>query len=280
MRIVVVVQARMSSTRLPGKVLLPLGGVPLLQRMLQRLEEARFADEIVVATTRYATDDPIRALAAEVGVRCVSGHPTDLLDRHMEVARVTNANAIAKIPSDCPLIDPRVVDRVLSVFRASRGQLDFATNLLPATWPDGNDVEVMRTDALEAAWREADRPYEREHTTPFIWDQPQRFRMANVTAGGWLRPDLARTHRLTLDYADDYRLIANVFKALHKEGGAAFTVEEIVDYLDANPEVRATNGRYGGAGWLDQHRHELRSAAPTPDAPPLAPAPASTLEVS
>jgi spore coat polysaccharide biosynthesis protein SpsF len=232
--------------------------------MLDRVAAAHLIDEVVVATTRLEVDEPIRALAREAGLPSIAGDPLDLLDRHVEAARAARADVVVKVPSDCPLIDPRVIDAVVGFFRRHGGRHDLVSNLLPPSWPDGNDVEVMRRDALELAWREADRPFEREHTTPFIWDQPGRFLVANVAAGSWQRPDLPTTHRLTLDYADDYRVISAVFEALHEEGAAPFSVEEIVSWLDEHPEVRAVNARHGGSSWIDKHRHELRTLAGVP----------------
>ena len=266
MRVIVVVQARTGSSRLPGKVMLPLGGRPLLRRMLDRVVAAHLIDDVVVATTRFEADEPIRAVAREAGVPCVAGDPLDLLDRHLEAARATGADVVVKIPSDCPLIDPRVIDAVVGFFRKHGGRHDLVSNLLPPSWPDGNDVEVMRRDALELAWREADRPFQREHTTPFIWDQPARFRIANV-ASALGRPELPTTHRLTLDYPEDYRLISAVFDALHEEGAAPFSVEAIVSFLDAHPEIRKLNAGYGGTSWMDNHRDELRTLGVPVSAP-------------
>src|SRR5262249_42318749 len=121
MRLLVVVQARMGSTRLPGKVLLPLAGAPLLARMLERLRAVETPPELAVATTSLAADEPVRALCQELGVACVAGHPTDLLDRHRQAALELGADAVAKIPSDCPLIDPQVVDRVLGFYIDNAG---------------------------------------------------------------------------------------------------------------------------------------------------------------
>jgi spore coat polysaccharide biosynthesis protein SpsF len=256
-KIVGVIQARVGSTRLPGKVLLPLGGRPVLERMLARVACAAQLDEIVVATTRLAADESIRALAAARGVPCVAGHPTDLIDRHLAAARATSADAVVKIPSDCPLIDPAVIDQAVGCFRANAGRYQFVSNLHPGSWPDGNDVEVIRLDALEAAGREAQRPFQREHTTPFIWDQPERFALGNVT---WSTgQDLSATHRLTLDYLEDYQLISAVFDALHRPDAPPFTVGAIVAFLDAHPEVRALNAAYVGRSWTDGHAAELRT---------------------
>jgi spore coat polysaccharide biosynthesis protein SpsF len=256
-KIVAVIQARVGSTRLPGKVLLPLRGRPLLERMLERVAHAQALDDLVVATTRLAADDSIRALCTALGVRCISGDPTDLLDRHLHVARATAADAIVKIPSDCPLIDPTVIDQTVGHFREQFPRYDFVSNLHPPSWPDGNDVEVIARDALEEAAREAERPLEREHTTPFIWDQPERFTLGNVAWSTGL--DLSATHRLTLDYPEDYGLISAVFDALYHAETAPFSVAAIVDYLNLHPEVRALNAAHLGTSWMTGHADELRT---------------------
>jgi spore coat polysaccharide biosynthesis protein SpsF len=261
MRVVAVIQARMASTRLPGKVLLPLRGQPLLARMLARVRQARTLDEVVVATTRLGSDAPIRALAEACGVRCVAGHPDDLVDRHLEAARATGADAIVKIPSDCPLIDPAIVDQTVGVYRAHHARLEFVSNIHPPTWPDGNDVEVMSREALEVTWREADLAFQREHTTPFIWDQPERFSTASVVWSSGR--NLYASHRLTLDYPEDYAVIRAVDEALGEapDDAPAYTVDAIVAFLDAHPEVRRLNARYGGHSWMTAHVGQLRTLA-------------------
>ena len=256
-KVVGVVQARVGSTRLPNKVLLPLAGRPLLERMLERLSRCKELDELVVATTTLAGDRSLVALAASLGVRCVAGHATDLIDRHLSAARMTGADVVVKIPSDCPLIDPRIVDRVIEFFRRAEGRLDYASNLHPASWPDGNDVEVFTRDVLELAYREAQRPYEREHTTPFIWDQPERFRLGNVS---WDRGrDLSRSHRLVVDHPEDLEVVSAVYQALKNQSSEPFSVEEIVDFLERNPYVREHNARHRNTGWPSDHARELRT---------------------
>ncbi|HXJ23974.1 MAG TPA: glycosyltransferase family protein [Polyangia bacterium] len=259
-KVVAVVQARMGSTRLPGKVLRPIGGRPVLSWMIDRLRAAIQLDELVVATTYLPIDQPIRALCDQLGVASVAGHPTDLLDRHLKVGRARQADAVVKIPSDCPLIDPRVVDMVVAEFRRTYPDDAYVGNLHPATWPDGNDVEVIRFDALEEAWCLATRAFQREHTTPFIWDQPDRFRLRNLV---WPSGrDLSATHRLTLDYEEDLTLIAEVFQALHRPDRFPFSVEEIVALLDARPELRALNAAHHGSSWMSRHIDELQTLRP------------------
>jgi spore coat polysaccharide biosynthesis protein SpsF len=259
MKVVAVVQARLSSSRLPGKILLPLVGAPLLERMLERVRAARELDDVVVATTVDPADEPVRALCSRVGVRVYSGHPTDLLERHLRAVEGMDADVVAKIPSDCPLIDPVVIDRVTRFYRENAGRYDFVSNLHPATYPDGNDVELVSLSLLARAAREATRPHEREHTTPFFWDQPDRFRIGNVVwdAGR----DLSMTHRLTIDYPEDYALVASVYQALHVPGAPLFSLEDIVDYLDGHPRVFALNQRYAGVNWYRHHLGELRTVS-------------------
>jgi spore coat polysaccharide biosynthesis protein SpsF len=255
-----VVQARTGSSRLPGKVLLPVAGAPLLQRMLERVLSASTPFELVVATTTAPADDAIEGLCGALAVRCFRGHETDLLDRHYQAARAEGADAVVKIPSDCPLIDPAAIDRVLGAYAAAGDGLDYVGNLNPPSWPDGNDVEVLRYPVLEEAWREAVRPYEREHTTPFVWDQPERFRLGNVE---WeTGRDLSRSHRLTVDYPEDYELVRSVFEELWAPRGPVFGVADILDLLERRPEIHALNARHAGASWRRNHLGELRTEPP------------------
>ncbi|HEY4240289.1 MAG TPA: glycosyltransferase family protein [Kofleriaceae bacterium] len=237
MTTVIVIQARTGSTRLPSKVLLPCAGAPLLARMLERVCAARTAEHVVVATTTATADDPIVDIAVAAGVGLVRGHATDLLDRHVMAARMSRADVVVKIPSDCPLIDPAVIDRVIDAFAG-----DYTSNLHPATWPDGNDVEVMTRDALERAWRDATRPIDREHTTPYLWSNPDLFEIHNVE---WER-DYSKRVRLTIDYREDYELIRRVFEEL----GARCSVADILALLAARPDIAALNARYVGTSWF------------------------------
>ena len=257
MKTLVVVQARTGSTRLPGKVLLPVAGAPLLVRMLERVLAARTRFELVVATTGLPEDDGLADLVHRFGVRVFRGHPTDLLDRHYRAARAARADAVVKIPSDCPLIDPAAIDRVLSAFLSEPGRYDFVSNLHPPSWPDGNDVEVMTLAALERAHRSASARHEREHTTPYLWDRPERFRVGNVLWETGL--DLSMSHRFTLDYPDDYTLVAAVYEALWKPDRPVFPLAAVLALLDERPELRAINARYAGVNWYRHHLGELRT---------------------
>lgn len=258
-KILIVVQARMASTRLPGKVLKDLAGKRLLIRMLERLARITVPARVVVATTIDADDDPIVALCERYGTPVFRGHPTDLLDRHYRAALAFGATAVAKIPSDCPLIDPAVVDRVLTRFL--RGDCDYASNLHPPSYPDGNDVEVMGFATLETAWREAELPMEREHTTPFIWERPERFRLVNVhwqSECGEAMPDCSMSHRWTIDYPEDYTFIQHVFEELYP-AKPDFGIADIMALLERKPEIGAVNARYRGVNWYRNHLDQLKT---------------------
>ncbi len=244
------IQARMGSSRLPGKVLLPLSGVPVLLQMVRRVRLAKHAALCAVLTTTRQDDDSIVALCESEGIPCFRGHPTDCLDRHYEAAKAFGADLIVKIPSDCPLIDPKVIDLVIGTFLANPGKWDYLSNLHPPTHPDGNDVEVMTVEALGAAWRESRDLVEREHTTPFLWRNPKRFRIGNVV---WDRGiDLSSTYRLTLDYPEDLDLIRRVHA--HLSPLRAFGVDEIVEFLASHPEVSRLNERRAGEFWYHRQK--------------------------
>lgn len=257
--VVTVVQARTGSTRLPSKVLLPVAGEPVLALQLRRMMQASLVGRLVVATTQDPADDPIVELAKAAGVATVRGHPTDLVARHLLAARQLDADVVVKVPSDCPLIDPAVIDRVLERFLA--GDCDYASNLHPPSWPDGQDTEAMTREALETVDAEATRAWEREHTTPYLWERPERFRLANV---GWHR-DCSTSHRLTLDYPEDLDLIRRVVGSL----GWDAPVETITEHLDRHPALRDLNAAYRGVNWYRHHLAELRTigAADTRRAP-------------
>ena len=255
MRIVIVIQARMASTRLPGKVMLPLLGEPLLARMIERVRLSEQSDELVVATTPEAEDDVIVDLCRRLQTAYFRGHPEDCLKRHLDAGRRFRADAVTKIPSDCPMIDPAVIDRVLGEYRRLAAGVDYVSDLHPGTWPDGNDVEVMGIDVLERAAAESRSPFDREHTTPYVWSNPARFRLHNVR---WhTGQDLSRSHRWVVDWVEDYRLVVECFGALYPRFGPAFHVEDVLSLYRTRPELAAINA---------QHRHyDYRLTRPVAD---------------
>ena len=236
---------------------MPLAGESVLTRQLERIQAATVPFQLVVATTTEAKDQIIRDICKSAGVQCFDGHPTDLLDRHYQVAVQEQPDAVVKIPSDCPLIDPAIIDKVLTAYIENHDKYDFVSNLHPATYPDGNDVEVFSMSALEAAWRESTKELERQHTTPFIWEQPERFRIMNVAWESGL--DYSMSHRFTIDYQEDYEFIKAVYDELWSKEKPIFSLEEILDLLEKKPEIYELNSKYAGVNWYRNHLGELKT---------------------
>lgn len=231
-RTVAIVQARISSTRLPGKVMLPLLGEPVLTHVLRRAGRARSLDEVVVATTTLPEDEAIVELAGAAGRPVVRGSETDLLDRYLAAARANDAEVIVRITSDCPLIDPALIDLVVDAFWAH--DVDYASNMLrPLTFPQGLAVEVVRRAALERAGREDRDPAWREHATPYIYRHPELFSLHRVAAD---RDHAER--RWTLDTPEDYALIKRLFEALGRDD---FGWRDALAVVEANPDWGSSN---------------------------------------
>lgn len=254
--ITTILQTRRGSSRLPDKVLMPLGGKPLFVRQAERVLSAELCGQVVIATTTDPKDDVIEELCRQEGLECFRGHTDDLLDRHYQAALRYPADTVIKIPSDCPLIDPAVIDGVIGFYLGHAEEYDFVSNLHPATYPDGNDVEVMPFEVLEEAWREADLPLEREHTTPYIWERPEQFRIGNVTMEGGV--DYSMTHRFTIDYAEDYQFIKTVFDELYPVN-PLFTVGDILALLERRPDIYSINALLAGVNWYRHHLGELKT---------------------
>jgi spore coat polysaccharide biosynthesis protein SpsF len=253
-KIVTVIQARLGSSRLPGKVMMEILGKPLLLRMVERVRRAALAGTIVIATTTEPSDDIIEQLCKTEGLLCYRGSRDDLLDRHYQAGKLYGADAVVKIPSDCPLIDPAVIDKVLQYYLDH--DFDFVSNLHPATYPDGNDVEVMSMHTIEKAWHEAARPMEREHTTPYIWEHPELFTIGNVV---WeTGQDCSMSDRWTIDYPEDFAFIKAIYEQLYSLN-PAFGLADILHLTRQNPAIFAINHQYAGVNWYRNHLGELRT---------------------
>jgi spore coat polysaccharide biosynthesis protein SpsF len=236
-RTVAIIQARTGSTRLPGKVLLPLLGRPILSRVVERTARASRVDEVVVATTIDPADDAIVELAAAEGWAVERGSETDLLDRYVRAARAHDAEVVVRITSDCPLVDPAVVDQTIEAF--VDGAADYASSSLePRTFPRGLDVEVVAREALERAWREDADPAWREHATPYLYRHPERFHLVRVSA-----PDDQSDHRWTVDTPEDYELVRRIYEALGRDD---FGWREALAVVEAHPD------------WTDLNRHVVQ----------------------
>jgi spore coat polysaccharide biosynthesis protein SpsF len=256
MNIVTIIHARRSSTRLPDKVMMPLAGKPLLVRMVERVQHSRLKGTVVVATSTEPSDDIIEKLCKENNIAVFRGSLNDLLDRHYRAAKQFNADVVLKIPSDVPLIDPEVIDRVISFFLQNRDKFDYVSNLHPATYPDGNDVEVMTITALENARKNAVKDFEREHTTPYFWENPAKFRIGNYE---WESgKDFSMSHRFTIDYKEDYDFIKRVYDELYTTN-PQFGLDDILNLLREEPEIFEINSKYAGVNWYRNHLNELKT---------------------
>jgi len=256
MKIVTVIQARTGSSRFPNKVLMPLAGQPLLVRMVERVKLSKLAGEIIVATTQEISDDAIEQLCIKNNFMVYRGSTDDLLDRHYQAAKLLNADAVVKIPSDCPLIDPKIIDKVIGFFIRHSNEFDFVSNLHPPTYPDGNDVEIMHFNILEEAWKNANRKLEREHTTPYIWENPDKYRIGNVEWESGL--NYSMSHRFTIDYPEDYEFIKKVYDELYPRN-PEFGLNDILTLLDKKPEIKKINEKYNGVNWYRNHLNELKT---------------------
>jgi spore coat polysaccharide biosynthesis protein SpsF len=217
---VAILQARMSSTRLPGKVMKPLLGRPMIERQLERLDRCATLDRIIVATSVDVSDDPLAAYLQEIGVDLFRGSLGDVLDRYLATTRAYSVEGqVVRLTADCPLADPGVIDDCVRL-HAKLG-VDYVSNGRRRTHPHGLDVEVFGLDALEAAAKEATDPYDREHVTPYIYRNPARFTSADLVQS----KDESRL-RWTVDTPEDFAFVERVYAALYPDK-PAFTSDDV-----------------------------------------------------
>ena len=235
MSTVIIVQARMTSTRLPGKVLKEVLGKSLLAYQIERLRKVKLADNIVIATTVNATDDRIVEFCMENDVDYYRGSEQDVLARYMGAARKYSSQTIVRVTSDCPLIDPDVVDRVISTFVRAAGKADYVSNTLLRTYPRGLDTEVFSYPVLEEAFSRGADPAEREHVTPYIYHRPDRFCLLSVAQD----TDLS-AHRWTVDTQEDFDLIRLMLESLYPIK-PDFRMKDCIELLENHPDWIAIN---------------------------------------
>ena len=227
MSVAVVVQARMGSSRLPGKVLKNIAGRPMLSYQMERLRRVKRADRLVIATSDRPADDALAAFCKKENIDCVRGSEADVLARYHLALERFPADTVVRITADCPLIDPALVDDVIATYEP-----DFVSNMLEKTYPYGMAVEAFSAQALREAHREAKDPAEREHVTPFIWRRPERYRLKSLT----MTPNLSG-HRWTVDTPEDFELVSRLLKTLKPQ----FTLEDVLALLDEHPDWCAIN---------------------------------------
>jgi spore coat polysaccharide biosynthesis protein SpsF len=231
--IIAVIQARISSTRLPGKVLKKIEGKTVLEHVINRVKVVKNLDDVIVATTVKKEDLEIVKLCANLGISVFCGSEDDVLDRYYQAARLFKAKHIIRITSDCPLIDFKVIEGVVDLY--FRENANYATNTIPETFPDGEDVEVFSFKALKIAWENAELSSEREHITPYIRNNPSIFKIVNLKSNINLS-----NKRWTIDESEDFKFIKIIYKNLYPKD-SLFGMETILNYLRNNPEVEKIN---------------------------------------
>ena len=231
MKVIAIVQARMGSTRLPNKVMKPINGVPMIELLLARLSRSKEVDEIVVATSVDASNEPLAEHVRALGHDCEQGSESDVLERYVQAARVHQAEVVVRITGDCPLVDPGLVDECIRRFRAAN--VDYFSNTNPPSYPDGLDIEVVTLAALERAMEESSKPYDREHVTPYVRESG-RFNTANMQNS----EDLSAL-RWTVDEQADFDVVRNVFEHFAPE--ICFTWEKTLGLQRSQPKLFEAN---------------------------------------
>jgi spore coat polysaccharide biosynthesis protein SpsF len=235
----------MGATRLPGKVLKEIDGKPLLQYQLERVGQVKKLDKIIVATSSLKQDDFIADFCGQHGYLCFRGSENDVLNRYYECAVMHGAKIIVRLTADCPFSDPKVIDATIQLFLDKN--VDYAANTAPpesSCYPDGSDVEVFSISALERANFQASEPADREHVTFFFWKGKHGFKTAQLT-----RKENWSGYRFTVDYPEDYEVAKLIFNELKKRETFGH-IEEIIEILNENQEIRGKNSQYYfGIGW-------------------------------
>jgi spore coat polysaccharide biosynthesis protein SpsF len=233
---VAIVQARMSSSRLPGKVLLDINGMPMLSWVVERARQAKSLDGVVVATTTDPSDNAIQAFCEEKGYPVTRGSLTDVLDRYYQAAVSVGADTVVRLTADCPLMDPDLIDEMVDKF--TRAGVDFAADRLPPPWkrtyPIGLDIEIVTFKALERAWKEAREPFEREHVMPYFYDQDGRFDILVVD-----HPVDYGSLRWTVDTAEDLEMLRQI--TAYFSPRMDFSWHEVLALIERQPELSQIN---------------------------------------
>jgi spore coat polysaccharide biosynthesis protein SpsF len=232
MKTTAIIQAHMGSTRLPGKVLLKIGNRSMLARVVRRVLRARTLSAVIVACSIEPADEAIVRECERIGISYFRGSDPDVLDRYYQASRVFPSDAYVRITSDCPVIDPEVIDRVVTHF--AQGEFDYASNTVQRTYPRGLDTEVFTAEGLARCWRDAKEPYQRVHVTPYFYQNPQLFKLGFVTQ------DVDQNEmRWTVDTPDDLKFIKAVYDQFG--GHDEFSWRDVLALLERQPELAAIN---------------------------------------
>ena len=236
-KIIIIVQARMGSARLPGKILKEVRGRSLLDYQIERLRRVNGADDVIIATTVDSNNDPVVKLCEKINCLYFRGSEDDVLLRYYESAKEFNANYIVRINADCPLIDPRIVDKVINFFNINSNEFDYVSNILEPSYPIGLHTEIFSIEALKKANDNSKDAEEREHVTPYIYRNPDIFRLGSVVLD-----DNLSHFRWTVDYPEDFILIEKIIKGVYPNN-PDFDMLDILEFLKNNPELTKINSK-------------------------------------
>jgi spore coat polysaccharide biosynthesis protein SpsF len=236
MNVVIIIQARMGSTRLPGKMLLEIDSKSIIAYVVDRVRQSSLINTVLLATGKDKSNDVLADWAGYVGIPCYRGSENDVLDRIYQAAKQVQADVVVRITGDCPLMDFEIIDAVVAEYH--NGKYDYVSNVHPPTYPDGMDVEVFSFASLEKAWNEATLASEREHVTPYIWKNTDLFHIKNVASS----EDLSQ-YRLTLDTQEDFILLQKIITYLNKKEEYC-GLSCIVDTIKKHPEWMELNVAY------------------------------------
>ena len=226
-----IIQARMGSTRLPGKMMRLIQNKTLLELVIKRVKKTEYVDKVILATTSLPDDEILLNQATKYGIDCFIGSPNDVLDRYYQCAKAFQATTVVRITGDCPLIDPVVIDQVIRLYQDK--QVDYSSNFHPPTYPNGLDVEVFSFHALEKAWNEAQLPSEREHVTPYIWKHPALFPSANLA----YKENLSHI-RITIDQEED---LITVNQVVGDKNPEFISLDDISSRIKNDPSLCSPN---------------------------------------
>ena len=236
MKIVCIVQARVGSTRLPGKVLKKICGKTVLEHDIDRLRRIKNIDEIIIATTTLKRDNAIVKECERLGVKCFRGSEEDVLSRYYYAAKENNADVVVRVTSDCPLIDPEVSEKIIQYYLDNKDKYDYVSNTIERTYPRGLDTEVFRLKALEKAFNESKIQRDREHVTPYIWDNSDIFKLY------YYKNDVDYSElRWTLDTEEDFQLINRIYGLLYPYMNSEFKFNDILNLYNDYPELKNIN---------------------------------------
>src|SRR3989344_763144 len=233
----IIIQARMGSSRLTGKILMNICGKPMLWYVVKRCQQSKLASALIVATPKNKEDDRVEDFCMENHINYFRGSSSNVLKRYYQAAKKYHVDNIVRITADCPLMDPLIIDRCIKVF--TKNKYDYISNVNPKrTYPRGLDVEVFSFKALEKAYKEAKKPYEKEHVTPYIWENKKKqfFIGPAVEAKGIYR----RNYRLTVDYPKDLELMQKIYQRFYNINKIV-DVKKVISYLDKNPLIAKIN---------------------------------------